>query len=147
MLHTHNIIVPITEADFKKYYMFRWNLLRKPWAQPLGSEKDLLENESVHRMAVINNKVIAVGRLHYVDKTTAQVRYMAVDKTFEKQGIGKAIYSSLEQAAKENKCKTIILQAREKAVGFYEKQGYKIIKPSHLLFNEIQHYEMTKTLP
>ena len=146
MLFNHNITTPITGADFKKYYIFRWNLLRKPWAQPLGSEKDPLENESVHRMAVINNKVIAVGRLHYVDKTTAQLRYMAVDKTFEKQGIGKAIYSSLEEEARNNKIKLIILNARESAVGFYKKLGFTVKKKTYVLFNEIQHYEMQKHL-
>ena len=104
-----NITAPITESDFKKYYLLRWNLLRKPWLQQLGSEKDNLENESIHRMAVSSDEVIAVGRLHFLDDTTAQIRYMAVSKEFEKQGIGKAIYSSLEQEARKNKIKLIII--------------------------------------
>ena len=69
-----------------------------------------------------------------------------VAKEFEGKGIGRSILESLEQAAKDKNCNTIVLNARENAVGFYEKRGYKTLKPSHLLFNEIQHFEMTKEL-
>jgi ribosomal protein S18 acetylase RimI-like enzyme len=38
------------------------------------------------------------------------------------------------------------LHAREIAIGFYQKLGYQMIEKSHLLFGEIQHYLMEKTL-
>ena len=140
------IRTPQTPKEFERYYHLRWQLLRAPWNQPQGSEKDELENESTHRIAVEGSEIIGVGRLHFVEQTTAQVRYMAVDKNFEKHGIGKAILEELEKEAFINNAKIIVLHARELAVGFYENQGYKVIKNSHLLFNEIQHYEMHKIL-
>lgn len=140
------IITPVTDSDFENYYKCRWELLRKPWNQPVGSERDEIEDNSVHRMAISNDNVIAVGRLHFIDNTTAQIRYLAVNETFERQGIGKAIYTSLENEACNNKIKFIILNARENAVGFYEKLGFTIIKKTYLLFNEIQHFEMHKHL-
>ena len=142
----YKIITPVTDSDFESYYKCRWALLRKPWNQALGSERDEIEDISIHRIAVASDNVIAVGRLHFIDSTTAQIRYLAVNKTYENQGIGKAIYSSLEEEAHKNKIKTIILNARENAVGFYEKLGFSIIKKTYLLFNEIQHYEMYKHL-
>ena len=142
----YKIITPASASDFNNYYLLRWELLRKPWNQIKGSEKDEQEEISVHRMAIINNKVIAVGRLHFIDKTTAQIRYMAVDKNFEKQGIGKAIYSSLEEAARNKNIKLMILNAREMAIGFYQKLGFTLTRKTYLLFNEIQHFEMQKHL-
>lgn len=137
---------PSSENEYEQYYHLRWLLLRKPWQQAEGSEKDELEEQSIHRIALLNNKIVGVGRLHFIDSSNAQIRYMAVDNKFERQGIGKALLESLEQAAKDNSCHNITLNARENAVGFYKKQGYDIVKPSHLLFNEIQHFEMVKSI-
>lgn len=97
-------------------------------------------------MAMLDNNIIACGRLHFINKTTTQIRYMAVVKDFIKKGFGSRILASLEDAAKTNNYKTIILHAREASVGFYEKQGYQLIEKSHLLFNEIQHYKMQKKI-
>ena len=142
----YKVISPTSDNDLKKYYHLRWKVLREPWNQEVGSEKDNLDDASIHRMAVFNDKVIAVGRLHFLDKTTAQIRYMAVDKEFEKQGAGKAVYFALEEEARKKNINLIILNARESAIGFYEKLGFTIKKKTYVLFNEIQHYEMHKHL-
>ena len=34
------VLEPKTKEDFKKYYDLRWRILRKPWNQPRGSEKE-----------------------------------------------------------------------------------------------------------
>ena len=95
-----DIITPITEQDLELYYQFRWQLLRQPWLQPLGSEKDELEQQSIHRM-IMNEaqQVIAVGRLHQVGQREAQIRYMAVDENHQGQGLGKKIIQALEDEA------------------------------------------------
>jgi N-acetylglutamate synthase-like GNAT family acetyltransferase len=142
----YKTITPVTDSDFENYYKCRWELLRKPWNQPVGSERDEIEDSSIHRMVVSNNNAIAVGRLHYIASTTAQIRYLAVKKTYQRQGVGKAIYSCLEEEARNNQVKLIILHARENAVSFYEKLGFTVVKKTYLLFNEIQHYEMHKHL-
>ena len=141
------IISPNTETDFEKYYNFRWQMLRAHWQQPPGSEQDDLEHESVHVMAVDDdNSVIAIGRIHFLNDSSAQIRYMAVADDRQKQGLGQQILLTLEQYGINNKCKYIRLHARESAIGFYQKQGYQIVEKSHLLFSTIQHYEMLKTL-
>ena len=134
--------------DFEKYYDFRWRMLRKPWHQPEGSEKDELENVAIHRMILDQaNQVIAVGRLHIAGENSAQIRYMAVSPDHKKQGLGNAILHSLEQAAAMNTdVQSLFLHARENAVAFYEKHGYKIEKASHLLYGDIQHFLMKKII-
>lgn len=143
-----NIIIrsPLTQEDFDRYYLLRYQVLRAPYGREKGSEKDELEDDSIHRIALLEGKITAVGRLHFINDSIAQIRYMAVDKKFTNNGIGKLILASLEQQAKENNIQSIILHARESAVGFYKKQGYELIKKSHLLFDEIQHFEMVKAL-
>lgn len=138
---------PVTEEEWQAYYHFRWQVLRKPWNQPEGSEKDELENNAIHRMIVNHeNQVVAIGRIHFLDDCSAQIRYMAVAPDCEKNGLGTDILRALEEEAKRRQVKTIKLQSRESAVGFYKKFNYRRIKPGHLLYDCIQHFLMTKEL-
>lgn len=139
--------IPKTDKDWEDYFHFRWQILRKPWNQPEGSEKDEHEDNAIHRMIVNPDRsVIAIGRLHLIDDETTQIRYMAVSPDYEKQGLGTAILNSLEQAANDVRIAIIKLHARENAVGFYLKHGYRVVEPSHNLYNSIQHYLMEKRI-
>ena len=139
------IISPVSNDDFEKYFDLRWRVLRKPWNQPRGSEKDELEEQSYHLMAIDDQqKIIGCGRLHFTTDSHAQIRYMAVAPEYGKRGIGKKILEQLEAYAAQNKAKEITLQARENAVEFYLKAGYSLIEKSHLLFGCIQHFKMNK---
>lgn len=138
---------PETEKEFKAYYDLRWRVLREPWYQPRGSEKDELEKESFHVMACNeNNEVIGVGRLHLNKKSEAQIRYMAVDPDYSGKGIGTLILEALEEKAKQEQCVSIMLHSRDSALNFYRKHQYITTRKSHLLYDAIQHYQMTKTL-
>lgn len=140
------IKAPETPVEWEQYYDLRWQMLRKPWQQARGSEKDELEDESIHRLAIINNRIIAVGRLHFINAEKAQIRYMAVIPEFQQQGIGQQILHSLELAAIQKNIKTITLNAREKATHFYEKNLYKNTGPAHTLYDSIKHVKMKKTV-
>lgn len=138
---------PETEEEFKDYYQLRWKLLRAPWNQAEGSEADDIEDQCFHVMAVDNNnQVIGVARLQFNSNNEAQIRYMAVAKEKERKGIGRELIKTMEKQAKQSSCKKIILDAREPAVDFYTKLGYKTIEKSYLLFDEIQHFRMIKEL-
>lgn len=143
--HT-SIRSPETQQEYFDYYSFRWQMLRKPWGNEKGSEQDELENNAFHRIALHDDIIIACGRLHLVEATTAQIRYMAVSEDFQQQGIGKLILLSLEEIAKHHQANKIILNARESAVGFYEKQGYSILSETHTLFNTIKHFKMERCI-
>ena len=93
-----------------------------------------------------NNEVIAVARLQFNSDDEAQIRYMAVAETYERQGIGRELINSMETYAGESARRKIVLDAREPAVSFYQKLGYTVVEKSYLLFDEIQHYRMMKTI-
>ena len=122
------VLKPTTSKEFKKYYNLRYEILRKPWGQPLGSEKDKGEETSIHRMIIDEStgEVLAVGRLQFNSKDEAQIRYMAVADEFQGQGLGSQIISALEDVAWEKGSRKIILQSRKNALQFYKNNGYKI---------------------
>ncbi len=137
---------PATPKDFEFYYKLRYEVLRKPWQQPLGSEIDETDTTSTHALIKENNRAIACARLHFVDDTTAQIRYMAVHPNYQGKGLGKLIISYLEEISKENNRLIVILHARENAVDFYKNCGYTINEKSYLLWGKIQHFLMQKNL-
>ena len=138
---------PKNAVEFEQYYQLRWQVLRKPWGQALGSERDRLEQESFHRMIIDeNNKVLAVGRLEKTSQFSGQIRFMAVSTAAQGQGLGQIIIKALELAAQKLGITDLTLNAREIAMTFYQKLGYQSHGFSHLLFDEIKHFAMSKTL-
>ena len=142
------ILNPTTSEEFRKYYNLRYEILRKPWGLSKGSERDEEEETSIHRMAVDDKTgdALAVGRLQLNSIDEAQIRYMAVADEFQDQGLGSQIISALEDAACRQGIKRMILQARCNSLQFYKNNGYEIVEKTYLLFDEIQHWLMSKEL-
>jgi len=137
---------PKTKREFEDYFELRWRILRKPWNEPQGSEQDDDEDSSYHLMVTESDKVIGVARLQFVNNNSAQLRYMAVDNNYQKQGIGRRVIGHLEAYAKQHEANELFLHARDNALVFYKKLGYEITEKSYLLFNSVQHYKMCKKL-
>lgn len=138
---------PKSSIEFEKYYQLRHQILRKPWGQPIGSERDNLEDKSIHRMIIDNQgEVLAVGRLDVVSEHIGQIRFMAVSPSAQGEGLGLQIMNNLEAHAKTIGLEKIELNARELAVNFYSKQGYLNQGFAYQLFDDINHYKMTKYL-
>ena len=141
------IIEPKSIQEFDSYFQLRWEILRKPWGQPKGSERDESDSTGINRM-VMNEKgyPIGVGMLLINSIHEAQIRFMAVSENCQGKKVGTLLIDCLESIACEQKCSYIILHSRENAVNFYEKCGFKVVEKSYLLFGEIQHFLMQKYL-
>ena len=109
---------PNSKNEFLEYDLFRWRLLRKPIGKTIESLKDDFEDLSFHLIGIKDNQIIACGRLHFNSKTEAQIRYMAVEKNFQK---------ILEKEAKNKDAKRIVLNARDHAINFYKSTKYKAV--------------------
>ncbi len=144
------ITSPKTTSEFEQYFHLRWRLLRKPWGEAKGSEQDETDkthtDDCYHVMAMENNIVCGVARLEFISTDQSQLRYMAVDEDYQNKGIGRLMIEHVENIARQHNRSELFLNARENAVGFYEKLGYSVSEKSYLLFNAIQHYKMTKSL-
>jgi predicted GNAT family N-acyltransferase len=136
---------PVSQEDFERYYDLRWRLLREPWKQPRGSEKDDLEERALHIMICNDDRVpVAVGRAHFNSATEAQIRFIAVEPRFRKSGLGSVILKRLEDDVRKLGADCVILNSRDNAVPFYEKHGYKVVSRSYTLFESIPHFLMRK---
>ena len=141
-----SVTEPSTGAQWDSYFDLRWRILRKPWNQPRGSEQDAFDGKSFHLMIHDAGQALAVGRLHLNSPEEAQVRYMAVDPAHQGAGLGRKLLQGLENRARSQGVKRIVLNSRANAVGFYTRQGYEVVGPGETLFGEIQHTKMRKDL-
>ena len=141
------ILTPETTEDFALYFNLRWRILRQPWGQAPGSERDALEAHSWHRMACIEERLpVGVARLHLNSPAQAQIRFMAVEHDRQRQGVGYALAVELEDVARSLGATEIMLHARNESIGFYERLGYTVTAPAHTLYGTIAHTAMHKQL-
>jgi len=149
------IAAPASDAEWASVFDLRYRVLRQPWGQPRGSESDALDASTLssHSPWVLNLAAFtpqgitqACGRVQAADAETAQVRYMAVAPDCQGHGLGLAILRALEAAAAAQGHTTVVLEARENALGFYERAGYNVVAKTHLLFGSIQHWRMRRNV-
>ena len=137
---------PENKDEWERYLLFRWEMLRKPLGMSMDSLADSIEEESFHLMGIDEEgNVIASGRVHFNTSDEAQIRYMAVDDNFKRQGIGSEIVTELEKYALSKKAVTIKLNARENAISFYLSLGYSEVCP-YQSDTGIPHKTMKKDL-
>ena len=136
---------PSNTSEWSQYYQIRWEILRKPLGLKEGTERDDLENQAIHRIIKDDNRIVAVGRFHFKDNGSAQIRYMAVLESFRKKGFGKLLVDEFMKISKENKITKTILYSRASVVKFYEKLGFDIIEKAHSL-ESVQHFLMEKII-
>ena len=138
---------PETDTEFEAYYDLRWRVLRQPWGQSPGSERDELDDDATHVAGYDEVKgLVCEGRLHAVETGVGQVRYMAVEEPLRGRGLGQAVLNELERLGKRQGMSVIVLDAREAAVGFYRRNGYEAVDEGHVLFGEVRHSKMRKRL-
>lgn len=143
----YHIFEPTTEAELKDYFHFRWLILNAPRQLPLGSEQDGYDPHAVHRMIRgADGTPLAVGRVYVTDADEAQIRFMAVEPTHRGKGIGALLLNALEQAARDEGAKRIVLLSRLKAIPFFEKFGYKAAQREPHRMEGTQLLQMIKQL-
>jgi len=142
------IIKPSTFDEFEQYYRLRYEMLRKPWHQPVGSERAEDDDQAIHLMAINDSSGEIMGgcRVHLESDTEAQLRFLAVGPKYQNKQVGRRLLQAVEEEARKLGAKELIVQAREYAKNFYKRNGFTEEHPTHLLFGEVQHYQMRKPL-
>ena len=137
---------PVGDKEFEEYDLFRWKILRKPIGKTIETLKDKFDKDSFHIIGLYNKVIIASGRVHFNNDDEAQIRYMAVDKAFRTQGIGKEVLKILEEYIKKNNAKKIILNARNDVIKFYKNSNYLIVEEYLGSDTGIPHTKMEKKI-
>ncbi|WP_026376478.1 bifunctional GNAT family N-acetyltransferase/hotdog fold thioesterase [Aestuariibacter salexigens] len=138
---------PQTDQELESYFQFRWEMLRKPWNYPPGSEKDEYETVSEHR-TIIDSKgtVLACGRVHLNTSEEAQIRHIAVHPDQQGKGLGKMIVNALEAVAREQGAVRTVTNSRELSIPFFQSCGYEIEKQAPNELGELKRQQMVKQL-
>ncbi len=141
------LVTPETAQQLDAYFHFRWEMLRKPWQMPPGSERDAYDAGACHRMIVDSKgRPIAAGRLYVNPDCDGQIRYMAVAPGHRTRGLGTLVLHALEQLAIEEGAKRLVCNAREDAVGFYQKNGFEDMGELTEERGTTRHQQMIKHL-
>ena len=76
----------------------------------------------------------------------AQIRFMALRPEFRGQGLGARMVEDLEQLARDEKVKRLVMNARQEAVEFYRRCGFLEVGEGPVSFGRIPHRQMIKSL-
>lgn len=127
--------------------LVRHEVLRRAWGRSIA-EDDLSEEDRDFIVGAFDgDRVVGCATMIWRDEELAQPRYMAILETYRKQGIGSRILARLEEEAARRGRRLIRLNARESAIPFYERHGYRLIgEPKIPAFIPIPHAMMEKRL-
>ncbi len=123
----------------------RNNILRKPLGLGFTDEELAAEKDDILLGCYDDDKLEACCMLTKTGPKTVRLRQMAVGSGLQGKGIGRVLMSFAENIARDHGFKRLTMHARKSAVGFYEKNGYKVCSDEFLEVT-IPHYVMEKEL-
>lgn len=100
-------------------------ILRKPLGLCLTSEELAQEQDSVHLACFRGAELVGCLVLRPQGGGVVQMRQVAVAPDHQGQGIGSVLVARSEQVARDQGFRRMVLHARETAVRFYERLGYR----------------------
>ena len=123
----------------------RIDILRKPLGLFFTPDELDMEKEDILIGAFDDDEMLACCMLTKADDNCLRLRQMAVQNNQQGKGIGASMMNFAELISRDKGYKKLIMHARETAIGFYEKLGYKVVGDK---FTEvtIPHVVMEKKL-
>lgn len=127
-------------------FSIRKEVLRKNIDLPFEFKGDY-DIETFHLGAFFNNELIGITTLMLSNKEEFcdiqyQLRGMGVLEKGRGLGIGKQLIGKVIEILKEKSVKVVWCNAREVAIDFYKKQGFKIKGNSFMIDKVGAHYLM-----
>lgn len=123
----------------------RYEVLRKPLGLSFTDEELAAESEDILIACVDDDVVLACCALTKIDEEVLRLRQMAVNTKSQGKGIGESIMSFAKKLALDKGYTKITMHARDTALGFYEKMGYRVVGD---VFDEVglPHHIMEKDI-
>lgn len=114
-------------ALYQSELELRFRILREPLGHDRDSVRFAFEADSVHVVAVEANTVVGCVLFQPDGQGGGRLYQMAVGQWLQGQGIGSQLVRFLEAALAEQNIERIELHARDTAVPFYAKLGYRCV--------------------
>ena len=142
--------MPIKQIDhdskeYKQMVKLRDAVLRKPLGLAFSQDELSREKEDILIGAFDEDEMLACCLLTKMDNETLKLRQMAVQNNLQGKGIGASLMSFAETLARDKGYKKLTMHARDTAIGFYERFGYKI-KGDEFIEVNVPHHIMEKRL-
>jgi GNAT superfamily N-acetyltransferase len=138
-------IIDHGSKEYKQMIDLRFNLLRKPLGLIFTPDDLEAEKNDILIGVFEDEKLEACCILTETAPKTVRLRQMAVAAVLQGKGIGRQLMSFAENIARDRGYRRLTMHARKTAVGFYEKNGYRICGPEFVEVT-IPHFEMEKEL-
>ncbi len=132
-------------AEYKQMVQLRFQILRQPLGLTFTPEELAAEQDEILIAAFDEDEILGCCMLCKVDAHRLRLRQMAVLPDSQLKGVGATIISFAENIAKDKGYQYIIMHARDTAIGFYEKFGYRIVGDCFTEVN-LPHHIMEKAL-
>jgi predicted GNAT family N-acyltransferase len=132
-------------AEYKKMVTLRDTILRKPLGLKFTPEELEREKNDILIGAFDEDEILACCLLTQIDKNTLKLRQMAVQNNLQGKGIGASLMNFAETVARDKGYKKLMMHARNTAIGFYEKFGYKV-KGDEFIEVNVPHHVMEKKI-
>jgi len=131
--------------EYQLMVKLREEVLRKPLGLSFDTEELEKEKNEILIAAFDEEDIIGCCILSDIGMQKIRLRQMAVHDSVQGKGIGASIMSFAENLAKDKGYKYMVMHARDTAIGFYEKFGYKVKSDE---FEEVglSHHIMEKEL-
>ena len=123
----------------------RDEILRRPLGLCFTKEDLEKEKDDILIAAFDDDVILGCCLLSQTSADTVRLRQMAVKNNLQGKGIGQAIMNFAETLARDKGYKKLTMHARDTAIGFYERCGYKI-EGEQFMEVSVPHHIMEKKL-
>ncbi|MEJ7587920.1 MAG: GNAT family N-acetyltransferase [Ferruginibacter sp.] len=131
--------------EYQLMVNLRYEIMRKPLGLSFAEEELTNEKKDILICAFDEDELLGCCILTNMNNHCVRLRQMAVQKNMQGKGIGESMVTFAENLARDKGYKTLSMHARDSAIGFYEKYGYKVIGEEFIEIN-IPHHIMEKKL-
>lgn len=138
-------LIDHNSTEYQQMVKLRLDILRKPLGLSFTPEELEAEKDDILIGAFEDDQMLGCCLLTKTEPGTVRLRQMAVSGSLQGKGIGRQMMQFAENVARDFGYKRITMHARDSAIGFYEKFGYK---PEGGEFIEVSlpHHVMEKRL-
>ena len=132
-------------AEYRQMVQLRNLILRQPLGLSFTEEELEKEKNDILIAAFDDDEILGCCMLCPLNNNTLRLRQMAVRDNLHGKGVGASIMTFAENLARDKGYSSMIMHARDTAIGFYEKFGYKV-KGNEFIEVNVPHHVMEKPL-
>lgn len=149
-LKRRKAVVLVAETEFgsegyRETLALRKRILRDPLALEWTAEEVGWEPRERHFAMQVDNETVACVVIRPLGQGVVKLRQMAVEPARQGTGIGRGLLEGVEKILVADELDRIELNARDSAVGFYEKLGFSKVGEEFVEVT-IPHWKMVKNV-